>query len=259
MKARGRILAIVGQLIDDFIVKNPEESEHAKTTIIGRMIYGKTKDDNSTLMRDEIKDNVLILIFAGHDTTYASISTLMYHLSQNPDAMEALVKEVTKLSEPLQADDLKNAPVLNACIHESWRMEPPVPGRFRKAVKGIEHKGYSFPAGTVFFYPMMMTTTDSIYINPDTFDMRRFLPKDHPLYIASMDCGVDPFQGGANYPVFGGGTHMCLGKSYALLELRVFAVRMAKNYKIEVRNPKKTVLPITAWNIEFKMTSRKND
>ena len=260
MKARGRILAIVGQLIDEFIVDNPEESERAKTTIIGRMIYGKTKDNNSMLTRDEIKDNVLILIFAGHDTTYASISTLLYHLSQNPDAMEALVEEVTMLSEPLQADDLKNAPVLNACIHESWRMDPPVHGRFRKAVKGIEHKGYSIPADTVFFYSIRMATTDeSIYINPYTFDMRRFLPKDHHLYIASMDCGVDPFQGRANYPVFGGGTHMCLGKSFALLELRVLAVRMAKNYKVEVRNPKKTVLPITAWNIEFKMTKRKND
>ena len=74
-----------------------------------------------------------------------------------------------------------------------------------------------------------------------------------------MDCGIDPFQRWSNYPVFGGGTHMCLGKSFALLELRVLAVRMAKNYKVEVRNPKKTVLPITAWNIEFKMTKRKND
>ena len=116
-------------MIDEFIVENPEESERAQTTIIGRLIYGKDKDDNRMMTRDEMKDNILNLIFAGHDTTYASISTLLYHLSQNPDAMEALSEEVSTLSEPLKSDELKNAPILNACIHESWRMDPPVLGR----------------------------------------------------------------------------------------------------------------------------------
>eukprot|EP00957_Ditylum_brightwellii_P008847 670859-Ditylum_brightwellii.AAC.1 len=62
------------------------------------------------MTRDEVKDNILNLIFAGHDTTYASISTLMYHLSQNPHAMEALVKEVSSLEETLDADELKTLP-----------------------------------------------------------------------------------------------------------------------------------------------------
>ena len=172
--------------------------------------------------------------------------------------MEALVEEVTKLSKLLQSDELKNAPVLNACISESWRMDPPVAGSFRKAVKDVEHKGYSLAVGTVFNYSIRMVTDDeSIYANPDSFDMRRFLPKDHPLYVADVDCGVDPFQGRSNYPVFGGGTHVCLGKSFAQLELRVLAVRMARHYKVEVRNPKKKFLPMNAWDVEFKLTQRK--
>ena len=195
------------------------------------------------LTRDEIKDNVLTLIFAIHNTTYASVSTLLYHLGQNPDAMEALVEEVTKLSEPLQSDVLRNAPVLNACINESWRMDPPVNGSFRTAVKDVEHKGYTLAADTIFSYSIRMVAKDeSIYAYPDMFHMRRFLPKDHPLYVADIDCGLDPFQGWSNYPVFGGGTHVCLGKSFAWLELHVLAVRMARHYKVEVRNPKKEFL-----------------
>lgn len=54
--------------------------------MIGRLIYGKDKDDNRMMTRDEAKDNMLNLIFAGHDTTFASISSLLYHLSENPDA-----------------------------------------------------------------------------------------------------------------------------------------------------------------------------
>jgi cytochrome P450 len=117
MKARDRILTTVGHLINKFAIENPEELEHAKTTIIGRMIYGKDNDDICMLTRDEIKNNVLNMIFARHNMTYASISTLLYHLSQNLDAMEALVEEVTTLSEPLQSDELRSAPVLNACIN----------------------------------------------------------------------------------------------------------------------------------------------
>jgi cytochrome P450 len=260
MKARERILDTVNTLIDEFSRENPEDSERAKTTIIGRLIYGKDKDDSRMLTRDEIKDNLLNLIFAGHDTTFASISTLLYHLCQNPVAMEALVKEVSTLSTPLQSDELKAAPVLNACIHESWRLVPPVFGSFRRAAKVVEHKGYTFKPGTTFNYSILMTTTDeSLYPNHDKFDMRRFLPKDHPLYAGEIDTGVDPFAGRTNYPIFGGGTHVCLGKAFAQLELRVFAARLARHYKVEIRNPKRTYLPVNVWDVEFKLTQRKKE
>lgn len=158
MKARDRILDTVHKLIDEFMAENPEESERAQTTIIGRLVYGKDKDNNRMLTRDEMKDNVLAMILSGHDTTCASISTLLYHLSQNPEAMEALAEEVSALSEPLNSYELKNASVLNACLHESWRTDPPVIGSFRKAAKEIGHKGYSFDVGQVFNYSILMAT-----------------------------------------------------------------------------------------------------
>ena len=260
MKARDRILDTVGHLIDQFERENPEESERAQTTIIGRLIYGKDKDNNRMMTRDEMKDNILNLIFAGHDTTYASISTLLYHLSQNSVAMESLATEVLTLQEPLDSDELRNAPVLNACIHESWRMDPPVGGSFRKAVKDIEHKGYSFEPGTVFNYSVLMATSDEkVYTKSrDTFQMERFLPRDHPLYRPETDSGIDPFQGKVSYPIFGGGTHVCLGKAFAQLELRVLATRMLKHYHVEVRNPKKSYFPVNGWNVEFKLMKRKD-
>ena len=88
--------------------------------------------------------------------------------------------------------------------------------------------------------------------------MRRFLPKYHHLYIADVDCGVYPrIQGLANFPVCGGGTHICLGKVYAQLELHVLAIQIAKYYKVEVRNPKKKLFPMNDWDIELRLTQRK--
>jgi len=260
MKARERILEIVDSLIDDFMRENPEESERAQTTIIGRLVYGKDKDDNRMMTRDEMKDNILNLIFAGHDTTYASISTLLHHLSQNPTAMDAMAAEVASLKEPLNADDLKNAPALNACIHEAWRVDPPVPGSFRKAVKDLEWKGYSFKKDTVFNYSILMATQDEkLYAAPSKFHMERFLPTDHPLYQPEKASGIDPLQGRSSYPIFGGGTHVCLGKAFAQLELRVLAARMMQHYTVQVRNSKKVHFPVNGWSIEFKLTKRKSD
>lgn len=259
MKARDRILNTIDVLIDKFISENPEDSERAQITIMGRLIYGKDKENNRMMTRDEIKDNLLNLIFAGHDTTNASIATLLYHLSENKDAMDALVTEVSTLSDPLVADELKSAPVLNACIHESWRCDPPVGGSFRKAVKELHHKGYSFGVGAQFNYSILMATTDEqLYKSHEKFDMRRFLPKEHPLYNADIDSGIDPFQGRSNYPIFGGGTHVCLGKAFAQLEMRVLITRLLRDYKVEVRNPEKVHFPVNTWNIEFKLTKRKS-
>lgn len=61
----------------------------------------------------------------------------------------------------------------------------------------------------------------------------------------------------ASYPIFGGGTHVCLGKAFAQLELRVLAARMFRHYKVEVRNPQK-IFPVNGWNLEFKLTKRKD-
>mmetsp|Transcript_13189 Transcript_13189/g.22598 ORF Transcript_13189/g.22598 Transcript_13189/m.22598 type:complete len:114 (-) Transcript_13189:38-379(-) len=97
---------------------------------------------------------MLDLVFAGHDTTYASISTLLYHLSQTPNAMVALTEEISLLNEPLNSDKMKNnAPVLNAFIYESWKMDPPVPGDYRKAIKDMAFvfKNDSELACTIFF------------------------------------------------------------------------------------------------------------
>lgn len=258
MKARGRILMTVDRLIGVFMEENPEESERAQTTIIGRLVYGKDKDDNRMMTRDEVKDNVLALIFAGHDTTFASISTLLYHLSQNPESMEELANEVSTFSEPLDSNELKNAPILNACLFESWRMDPPVMGGFRRIKEEVQHKGYSLDKDTVFVYSILMAVTDeSLYNNHGKFNMRRFLPKDHQLYRAAEDSGIDPLQGRSNYPIFGGGTHACLGRAFAQLEIRVLATRILKHYRFEVRNPQKVVFPVNGWKIEFKVTKKK--
>lgn len=262
MKARARLRQTVNRLIDKFEEENPEASERAQITIIGRLIYGKDKENNRVMTRDQVIDNLLTLIFAGHDTTNASIATFIYHLSRDAAARRALAEEVATLSEPLRADELRDAPVLNACIQESWRVDPPITGGFRRAVEEVRHGGYTFDRGTVFGYSIWMASADrDLYRNHDRFDMTRFLPADHPLRGAGT--GVDPAaaRGGRTTApecpvVFGGGTHACLGRSFALLEMRVLVARMYRRYDVEVRRARKRPFPFNRWEVEFRLTRR---
>lgn len=257
MKARDRILVSIDVLIDEFMSDNPEGSDRAENTIMGRLVYGRDEDQNQ-LSRDEIKDNLLNLVFAGHDTTYASMSTVLHHLSFNQDAKEALHEEVKTFQEPLDADELKNAPVLNAVISEAWRMDPPVLAGNRKAQEDLTYQGYKFPKGTIFGYSTSLALHDGrVYQKaPKEFNFRRFLPKDHALYEVSWHTSVDPAQGRADYPVFGGGTKVCLGKAFAQLEMQVMLTRLFQNYTVDVKNNTKNWFPVNGWALDFKLKKR---
>jgi cytochrome P450 len=257
MKARDRILMSIDELMKKFVVENPEDSDLAKKTIMGRMIYAK--DENGLGLSDnEIKDNLLNLIFAGHDTTFISINTVLHHLSQHPHVEAALVEEVSKFKEPLDLEEIKNAPVLNAVMHESWRVDPPAPFAFRKAVKtGLDYDGYHFPKGTIFSYNIGLAAhQEHVYPSANSFHMERFLPSDHYLANPQWKSQVDPSNGRADYPVFGGGTHVCLGKNFAKLELRIIMARMFKNYTVRVRNNTKVYMPVNGWTIDFQLIKK---
>jgi retinoid hydroxylase len=257
MKARDRILVTMEMLINRFLSETPEDSERAKTTVMGRMVYAKGEEGQS-LTTEEIKDNLLNLIFAGHDTTYASINTVLHHVSQHPAVEAALVEEVCNFREPLDLNEIKHAPILNAIMHESWRVDPPVGFAFRKSVKGsLEYRNYKFREGTTFAYNIgLVVRQENVYPSAQSFHMERFLPKDHPLFNPMWESTVDPNQGRADYPIFGGGTHVCLGKHFAKLELQIIMARLYKNYHVTVKNNRKVYSPMNGWAVDFQLKRR---
>ncbi len=259
MRARERILETVEILVQKFKQENPPGSEgRAQTSMMGRVCYG-TDEQGKPMNPETLNDNVLNMIFAGHDTTYASMGTALHYLSQYPDVLDALTKEVQSFQDPLSFDELKNAPILNAFLAESWRMDPPVAGAFRKLKKDTEYKGYKLSKDMVIRYNILAASqNDDLYPSPLTFEIQRYLPKDHPLVVdSSLEAqGVDYNNLKANYPIFGGGAHGCLGSHFAKLEMRVLLTRLLQNFKLEVRNSEKVHFPVNGWKNEFRLTKK---
>jgi len=259
--ARGRILASVEQLIVRFRQQNPPDSILGRTSMMGRVCYGKDEFGNPMDEKD-LQDNVLNMIFAGHDTTYASMGTALHYLSKNPIVCQELAKEVKSFRQPLDFDELKEAPLLNAFLAETWRIDPPVMFGFRKVNRETSYKSYTIPKGMIVRYDILSTLrNESVYPSAEVFDVQRYLPEDHPL-ICNIDMiskNVDYNSMKPNYPVFGGGSHSCLGSHFAKLEMRVFLTRMLRSYDVEVRNSKKVVVPVNGWKNEFKLEKTKKE
>jgi len=259
MAARDRILQLVEEMILQFKKENPKESERAKTTMMGRACYGVDEEGNPMKMED-MKDNILNMIFAGHDTTYASIGSAIHFLCEYPSIRTALIDEAKGFQEPLDYDELKSAPVLNAFLAETWRMDPPAPLGVRKLTKMQVYNGYTFPKGISVGYNISLLNKNSdLYPDPEAFNIERFLPANHPLVkdpqIQKASKHVDFNSMKANYPVFGGGLHACIGSHFAKLEMRVLVTRLLQSYSIEEQNPEKLYFPINGWANEFRLTS----
>lgn len=258
MDARDRILVTVEKLIATFKEENPPESERAQKSMMGRVCYG-TDEDGNPISLDDLKDNVLNMIFAGHDTTYASMGTALHYLSEHPDVYDALVEEVQSFQEPLDFDELKSAPILNAFMAESWRMDPPVAGAFRKLREDVNYNGYTLYKDMMVRYNILAASeNEDLYPSSKTFEIQRFLPSEHPLSLDQnkQAKGVDYNNLKANYPVFGGGAHGCLGSHFAKLEMRVLLARLLQSYDLQVRNSVKVYFPVNGWKNEFKLTKK---
>lgn len=179
-------------------------------------------EQGNPLTLEEIKDQILTLLFAGHETLTSALASFCLLLAQYPDVFSRCHAEVQEIigMEKIDLDSLKELKYIEQVIHEVLRLIPPVGGGFRRVIQTCEFNGFQFPQGWNVIYQISQTHQDkSIYLDADQFNPDRFSPKngaDHKI----------PFS----YLPFGGGMRECLGKELARLEMKLFAIHLVQNY-----------------------------
>jgi len=266
LAARSRLLTFLKKMIQDFKELNSPDSENARTTVLGRLCY-QEDDDGNRLSDDDLSSNLFVILWTGHDTMFASLGTFLNNLFGNDSPewkriLNALVEEVTSFkNKELDYDELKDAPILNAFLAESWRRDPPVPAGSKVALQDLPYKDWIFPKGVRIHYSIHLAAyNEQRYPNPSEFHIERFLPQGHPLGKedkwrvddASLRDIMKP-----NFPIFGGGSHSCLGSHFAVLESRIFVTRLLQKYHVEIRNAKRQVnFPLISYTSEFKLSQK---
>ena len=220
LKARKKLLTH----LESIVVKRQQANEPG-TDALGLLIQAEDEAGNS-LTLEELKDQVLLLLFAGHETLTSAIASFCLLTAQHPEVLNRLREEQDRLNiaGTPSLEDLKAMTYLEQVIKEVMRLIPPVGGGFRSAIKTFEFGGYRIPQGWTIQYQIAQTHKDeAIYPQSDRFDPNRFNPGRAADKQASF-----------GYIPFGGGLRECIGKEFARLEMRLFASKMLQNYKWEL-------------------------
>ena len=194
-------------------------------------------EDGSPMTDRELRDEMVTLLLAGHETTALALSWTWYLLSQHPEVETKLWKELDAVlggRAPTVAD-LPQLRYTEMVVKESLRLYPPAWGIGRKAVREFEIGGYWLPAGTNVFLTQWLTHRDPrFYPEPELFNPERWAD--------------DPIRSGKlsrfGYFPFGGGPRVCVGAAFASMEAVLLLAAIAQRFRlILVPNQRIEILP----------------
>ena len=172
----------------------------------------------------QVRDEVMTLFAAGHETTMNSLCWTFYLLSEYPAVRRKLEEELARVlgGRAPTVDDAPNLVYTDMVIKESMRLFPPAWTIGRRAVADFEVEGFRLPAGQFFFLPQWVVHrspevwgADALVFRPERFDPQ------HPQE-------VPPF---AYFP-FGGGPRICIGMPFAQMEARLLLAMIAQRYRL---------------------------
>ena len=219
LSAKQRLLTRLKQLLN---TADNNAGSTARRCGISRLTGG-LDENGEPLSVDDLAEQLLLLLFAGYETTASSLSCLMRALLMNPEVQLWLDEEIQTIPWPpseqqLKAFDSDSAPRLNAVINEVMRLTPPVGGFFRRTRHPISIAGIMVPAERVIQVALAASNRlDS------ADDLEHFRPQRH----------LEATQLPILRP-FGGGERVCLGQALAELEIRLMVVGLLRQLTFEL-------------------------
>lgn len=216
------------------------------------MLLAAQDDDGSSMTDKQLRDELMTIFLAGHETTAMNLSWTWYLLSQHPEVVANLKAEVDTVlgDRPPTMADLANLPYTEMVIKESLRLYPPAPAVGREPIEDVQVGGYTIPKGAIINISVFaMHRNPAFFPDPETFDPQRFSPereKDISRYA---------------YLPFGAGPRVCIGNSFALMEARLILATMMQQVDIELVAgqsivPKQLVTVRPQFGIEMHITRR---
>jgi cytochrome P450 len=180
---------------------------------------------NSELSDDLIRDQLLTMLIAGHDTVTALMAWALCALAQHPRALTQARAEVESVlrGEPPTADNVQRLRYLERVVKETLRLYPPIHVSNRLAARDLEFDGRRIPAGTRVLFSIFLTHRHPRYWpDPERFDPERFDP--------DRCAPPAPFT----YLPFGGGPRFCIGAVMAQIEAKVVLARLIQRFDFQL-------------------------
>ena len=181
--------------------------------------------DQAGLTDAEVRDEVVTLITAGHETTANALNWLWYLLARHPDVERRLHEEIDRVlgGRLPTADDVQRLEYVEMVLLEAMRLYPPAWGIERRALRDQEIGGCVIPAGAVVLMPTFLMNRDGRFFpDPLRFDPTRFAPEA----VAARPRHA--------FLLFGGGPRQCIGNAFALLEGVLIVSVLAQRWQLRL-------------------------
>jgi cytochrome P450 len=185
-------------------IQNHRQHPEGRTDILAHLI--SASDENGRRLADnELLDQLVTLLLAGHETTATALSWVFERLTRHPEIMDRLCAEL----EAGEGDDY-----LEAVINESLRLRPVVANIGRYVAASVGLGPYLLPEGVRVFASISLVQTSEAFEESDRFWPERFLVKPPAPY---------------TFIPFGGGVHRCIGANFAMMEMKTVVRTVLKN------------------------------
>jgi cytochrome P450 len=204
-------------------------------------------EDGSAMSDTQLRDEAVTLFLGGIDTPALALTWCWYLLSQNPEATEMLAREVDSVLDgrPATFADLPRLCVTEMAVKEAMRLYPPAWLLSRDATKDTRIGEWDIPAGaSVLMSPYLMHRNRSYFRDADTFEPERW-----------RDGQLDSLPRFAYFP-FGGGPRVCIGASFAMMEMVLCLATIASRLRFTlaetanvVASPSMTLRPLHGVHI----------
>lgn len=207
------------------IIADRRHSRRDEADLLSMFLSARDDETGAGMTDRQLRDEVMTMLLAGHETTSLALSWTYYLLSQHPDIEQRIVDEVDRVigdGRPSFAH-VDRLSLIRQTLGESLRLYPPAWGFSRLATGDDEIAGYRVAKGSiVFLIPFVVHRRPKLWPDPDRFDPDRFTIEN--------DSARPRF---AYFP-FGGGPRGCIGNQFAMLEAQLIIAAIAQRFRIEV-------------------------
>jgi cytochrome P450 len=217
---QNRIHSLLQAEIEERRLKDDEK----RSDVLSLMMA--VRDEAGQAMTDEeLRDELLTILFAGHETTATTLSWAFYQIHYQPEVLEKLLKELESLDAHASPMSMAQLPYLNAICQETLRMYPVIPALFPRIAKvPVNVTEQAFDVGATFLIsPYLLHYREDLYPNPQQFKPERF---------------VDRQYSPSEYCPFGGSSRRCLGYALAQLEMKLVLATILSKYRLALAEDK---------------------
>eukprot|EP00479_Gromia_sphaerica_P009006 TRINITY_DN365_c0_g1_i1.p1 TRINITY_DN365_c0_g1~~TRINITY_DN365_c0_g1_i1.p1 ORF type:complete len:250 (-),score=63.06 TRINITY_DN365_c0_g1_i1:326-1075(-) len=212
--------------------KKHEAGEQLNTSDLLNNMLAAQKDEKHPFTNEELRDNTMLLLFAGFDTSSLAIVYALMLLAENPEKQKLMQEEIDGLYEkrgideeyvPTYDDTINDMEYTTMVVHEALRLYPPAVVSRRLTTQELDFDGIHIPKGTQIFMPVpAIHRCAHNWEDPEEFRPERFRKgKRYPFYA---------------WIPFAGGPRNCVGQRFALVETVLVLAMLVRHFDFKLRD-----------------------